>query len=144
MRTVLACILSAFCSVSALRADDDAPMTTAQKLFDAMKAHDGPAATALFVSGATFSSVDEHGKVSVTPFQKFIDFLTASQNKWLERIWNPKVLQHGTIAVVWGDYDFHLNNKFSHCGVDSFQLVKINGEWKIQYLIDTRRRQGCE
>ena len=29
-------------------------------------------------------------------------------------------------------------------GVKKDQLVRINGRWKIQYLIDTRRRVGCE
>ena len=41
-------------------------------------------------------------------------------------------------------YKFYVGEKFSHCGVNSFQLVKIRGEWKIQYIIDTRRRQNCD
>ena len=40
--------------------------------------------------------------------------------------------------------NFTLTGKFSHCGVDSFQLVFINGQWKIQCLIDTRRKQPCK
>jgi len=50
----------------------------------------------------------------------------------------------GPLAMVWATYEFFYNGKFSHCGVDSFQLVRINGQWKIQYLIDTRRRTGCK
>ena len=50
----------------------------------------------------------------------------------------------GELAMVWAPYKFYIGEKFSHCGVDCFQLVKLNGEWKIQYLVDTRRRQGCE
>ena len=48
------------------------------------------------------------------------------------------------LASVWTPYKFFFNGKFSHCGVNSFQLVRLNNEWKIQYLIDTRRRAGCE
>ena len=50
----------------------------------------------------------------------------------------------GEMANVWTPYSFYLNNTFSHCGVNNFQLLKQNGEWKIIYLIDTRRREGCE
>jgi len=50
----------------------------------------------------------------------------------------------GPLAIVWTPYKFYFNGKFSHCGVNSFQLVRFNGVWKIQYLIDTRRRAGCE
>lgn len=46
--------------------------------------------------------------------------------------------------MVWAPYQFYYKGKFSHCGADSFQLVRINGKWKIQYLVDTRRSQGCE
>ena len=50
----------------------------------------------------------------------------------------------GEMANAWTPYSFYLNDSFSHCGVNSFQLLKQNGAWKIIYLIDTRRREGCE
>jgi len=61
-----------------------------------------------------------------------------------ERITFDLVKIDGELAMVWAPYKFYLGEKFSHCGVDAFQLVKINNNWKIQYLIDTRRRQGCD
>ncbi|MEG9326576.1 nuclear transport factor 2 family protein [Salinimicrobium catena] len=50
----------------------------------------------------------------------------------------------GNMANAWTPYLFFLNETFSHCGVNNFQLFKENGDWKIIYLIDTRRREGCE
>ena len=50
----------------------------------------------------------------------------------------------GDMANAWTPYSFYLNDRFSHCGVNSFQLLKQKGEWKIIYLIDTRRREGCD
>ena len=50
----------------------------------------------------------------------------------------------GDMANAWTPYSFYVNEKFSHCGVNNFQLLKQKGEWKIIYLIDTRRREGCE
>lgn len=50
----------------------------------------------------------------------------------------------GDMANAWTPYSFYLNDTFSHCGVNNFQLLKQNEEWKIIYLIDTRRREGCD
>ena len=49
----------------------------------------------------------------------------------------------GPLAIAWTPYNFFYNGKFDHCGANSFQLVRFEGIWKIQYLIDTRRRKGC-
>jgi hypothetical protein len=58
-------------------------------------------------------------------------------------MWNPKVLIHGGLAVVWADYDFHLNGKFSHCGVDSVTLVTVSGAWKISGIAYTMETSEC-
>lgn len=60
-----------------------------------------------------------------------------------ERITFDVIKIDGPLAIVWTPYQFYYNGKFSHCGVNSFQLVRFNNGWKIQYLIDTRRKQGC-
>lgn len=49
----------------------------------------------------------------------------------------------GPLAVVWATYNFFYKGQFSHCGVDSFQLIRFKGSWKIHYLIDTNRKTNC-
>lgn len=74
----------------------------------------------------------------------FIDFVSKEKpGDADERITFETVKVDGPLAIAWTPYSFYYKGKFSHCGVNSFQLVRFNGEWKIQYLIDTRRRQGC-
>lgn len=124
-------------------ADDAAPLAVAQKLFDAMKAHDAAAASALFLPGATLSSVNAEGKATVTAFEKFVERIGASKSNWEERISDPKILEQGPIAVVWANYDFRLDGKVNHCGIDSFQLLKTDGVWKISAVSDTRQTSGC-
>ncbi len=68
----------------------------------------------------------------------------AENPTWDERIQSYNVQVDGTMANVWTPYEFWLNGKFLHCGVNSFQLFKDNGKWKIIYLIDTRRKKGCQ
>ena len=57
-----------------------------------------------------------------------------------ERILNYSIQVDGAMAHVWTPYEFYVNNKFSHKGVNAFTLFKDNGQWKIVYLIDTRRK----
>ncbi|GAA4163006.1 hypothetical protein GCM10022217_31410 [Chryseobacterium ginsenosidimutans] len=62
-----------------------------------------------------------------------------------ERIIIDAIHTDGNLASVFTPYSFYFKGKFSHCGSNSFQLVKQqNGEWKIQYLIDTRRKDNCK
>ena len=42
-----------------------------------------------------------------------------------------------------GFFAFYLDDKFSHCGVDAFQLFKGNTGWEIFQLTDTRKKEGC-
>ena len=143
MRIARVSLAVALCSPLLLRGTaGDEPLAAAQKLFDAMKAHDA-AAAALFLPGATLASVDAKGKPSVMAAEKFAEHIGTGKGVWLERIWNPKVLEHGSIATVWAEYDFHLNGKFSHCGIDSFSLVRTDAGWKIAAVSDTRETSGC-
>ena len=63
---------------------------------------------------------------------------------WDEKISNLKVDVDGGLAHAWMDYEFYLGDKFSHCGVNAMQLVRIAGKWKIIHLIDTRKKAECE
>jgi len=56
-----------------------------------------------------------------------------------ERILSYKIQVDGILAHVWTPYEFYANGKLSHTGVNSFQLFKDEGIWKIIYLVDTRR-----
>jgi hypothetical protein len=60
--------------------------------------------------------------------------------KFEERLLDYSIQVDGAMAHVWTPYEFYLNDKFSHKGVNAFTLFKDNGQWKIVYLIDTRRK----
>lgn len=136
-------LAACFISLAYVASDEQSPTATVQRLFDAMAAHDANAGRALFTEDALLFSVRPDGTAVATPHEKWLERLGASKDAWLERIWNPKVLEHGTIAVVWAEYDFHLNGKFSHCGIDSFSLLKTATGWKIAAVSDTRETSGC-
>lgn len=118
---------------------------TINKLFAAMRNSDANSLKECFADSAILQSITANGKIrneEVGVFVKQISSLPKDSAD--ERISFDVVKVDDALALAWTPYQFYYAGKFSHCGVDSFQLVRINGIWKIQYLIDTRRRKGCQ
>jgi hypothetical protein len=144
MRAVAALLLVSVAGVcSAQSSDEKDVVATVQKLFDAMAAHNSDAARAVTVPEGRLFSANDEGKVSSQTLEEFAGRLSAAKAQMLERVWNPKVFIRGRIAHLWAEYDFHLNGKFHHCGVDSIALVKSADGWKITAIEDTRETSGC-
>lgn len=135
--------------ISKAQTTEDSIKVTISKLFDGMRNGDAALLRSAFADSAILQSIarNKDGKTIITneALNDFADFVS-KQTKGAadEQITYDVIKIDGPLAIVWTPYKFYLNGKFSHCGVNSFQLVRINKEWKIQYLIDTRRRAGCE
>ena len=146
----LVCILSiAFFAISPLMAQttEDSVKATINQLFTAMKNSDSSLLTDAFADSAVLQTIGSRAGKVIIRNEKVSSF--AQQIKNLpkgaadERITFQTILVDGPLALVWTPYQFYYQEKFSHCGVNSFHLIRIDGKWKIQYLIDTRRREPC-
>ena len=127
-------------------AEEKAVLAAVQGFFDSMVTKDAGAAKKILIpEGRLFSVRVQDGKkiVRSSSNQDFIDGLAKSDAAWLERMWDPEVKIRGDIATVWTPYDFHINGKFSHCGIDAFDLVKKDGAWRISGGTYTVERTGC-
>ena len=143
---LLICV--AFCNYVKAQSADDSVRLVVNQLFNAMKDADSALLVSTFADNAILQTVvDKDGKVRIKT-EAVADFAreVGKMQKGIldERIQFDVVRIDAALAIVWAPYKFYYKGKFSHCGVDSFQLVCINGKWKIQYLVDTRRSQGCE
>jgi hypothetical protein len=69
--------------------------------------------------------------------------MPAGKERLLERMWNPEVKVHGGIATLWAPYDFYRDGKFSHCGIDAFDLVRTAAGWQIVGATFTIERTNC-
>ena len=63
--------------------------------------------------------------------------------KFTERYWNPTVLIHNGVAMFWAPYSFDIDGKRSHCGVDQFDFIKVDGQWKLASSMWTVEPNGC-
>jgi len=77
---------------------------------------------------------------------KFLNSVASKnpEDRWEEKLLSYNIQIDSNMANVWTPYEFYLNNNFSHCGVNSFQMFHDSTKWKIIYLIDTRRKQDCK
>jgi hypothetical protein len=126
----------------------DSVTATVNQLFVAMKNSDGKLLQNCFADSAILQTIvnNKEGK-AIVKNESVADFIS-QVNKIVkgdadERITIDFIKIDGDLAIVWTPYQFYYKGKFSHCGVNSFHLVRIANGWKIQYLIDTRRKSGC-
>lgn len=84
--------------------------------------------------------------VKTSDFNTFLKSIVSipDTTKFREKLLSYQIQVDGSMANAWTPYEFYINDKLSHCGVNSFQLHKKDGAWKIIYIIDTRRREDCD
>lgn len=113
-----------------------------ENLFQAMKSADSLRVKNAFSGSAIMQTFGKNQEIRTDKVEDFAKQVGASKAGDLdERFTISKILVDGNMASVWVPYQFYYKGDFSHCGVNSFQLAKINNEWKIQYIIDTRRKK---
>ena len=136
--------------VTPLRAQttEDSVKAAVNLLFTGMIRSDADMIRSSFTDSAILQSiVEKDGKTStrtesIGEFAQTISKLEKGVAD--ERIRFDVIKIDGPLAIVWAPYSFYYKGQLNHCGVDSFQMLLVDGVWKIQYLVDTRRKQACK
>lgn len=118
-------------------------------MFEGMKSKNTDLIKAAFHAEATMQTVKSGETGSELGSNSVEDFLnriasTPATTTLDERILDYQIKVDGDMAAAWTPYEFYVNENFSHCGVNSFQLIRTPDGWKITYIIDTRRKEGCK
>ncbi len=145
-RTILALCLFWGAQHTAAQTREYEVREAVNRFFDGMNRGD----TVLLRSACTGSMIlqtcrtDSTGAVTAVKTDSFAEFVSLigapRKNEFEERITFGKVLTEESLASVWAPYTFYLNGEVSHTGTNSLQLVRTGEGWKIQYIIDTRRK----
>jgi ketosteroid isomerase-like protein len=69
--------------------------------------------------------------------------MRSETRKLHEHYWNPTVLVHGGIALFWAPYEFMVDGKRSHCGIDTIDLVQVDGKWRLASVMYTVEPDAC-
>ena len=126
------------------------PQKTIELFFKAFHEQDTTVMRSLTYGEISLRSIgkDKTGtaQISSESFAGFLKSIASVPNTMIfqEKIHSYEIKTDGEMAHVWTPYTFFVNGKLSHCGVNSFQLFKENGEWKIISIVDTRRKNNCK
>lgn len=120
-------------------------VATVQRIFDAMATCDAATIRALSLPhGRLFRLTPGSDQPPrSTTLEDFAAQFATCHRRLLERMWAPQVRVHKGIATVWAPYDFWIDDAFSHCGIDSFELIRHEGAWKLAGGSYTVERDGC-
>ncbi|MEO0573448.1 MAG: nuclear transport factor 2 family protein [Bacteroidota bacterium] len=139
-------------SVSLVKAQDsdkEAVKKTVEGFFEAFHNQDS-VAMKKYVAADVLLQTTGRNKQGITQFKsQSIERLYESivripdSISFEEKLTSWSIQVDRTMANAWVGYEFWLNGNFSHCGINSFQMVNFDGDWKIVYLIDTRGKAGC-
>lgn len=138
------------CAIAQTETQGTAIMQPIVHLFTGMNQGDSAMVRSAFAREVTLATIftDKTGKVVLRRESSLASFLkavgTPHPEPWSEPIWETRIEVDGNLAQVWTRYAFYLGRKFSHCGIDAFQLLYDGQEWKIFHLADTRQTTGCQ
>ena len=116
------------------------------QLFDGMEKGDSSLVRRLFLPNATlntcFVNAKGEAKVHRDSLAAFLNSIgTPHKQVWDERLLSCEIKIDGNLAAVCTNYEFYVDNVYSHEGVNAFQLVKTDDTWKILVISDTRRKK---
>ena len=81
--------------------------------------------------------------ITAHPNSFWTDSSQADGHVYREQYWTPTVMIRGGIAVVWAPYEYWIDGKTSHCGVDVIDFVKIDGKWFVSNAMWTVEPEAC-
>ena len=122
-----------FSLVVCAQSAEDSVKAAVNQLFEGMKNADASLVSASFSDSAILQTIGrgKEGQVIIRNEQvkSFADFVSKQKKGAAdERISFETIRIDGPLAVVWTPYKFYYEGKFSHCGVNSFQLSRIDNQ----------------
>lgn len=121
---------------------------TVIEFFNAMRESDGDGMKTFLTPNATLHTVvlNEDGEAILrrTEIEAFMNSVNQSEVGALdEQLTSFTAHVDGNLSTAWMNYSFYYNGEFSHCGVNTMNLIQTESGWKIFSIADTRRQEGC-
>jgi hypothetical protein len=139
-------ILQLLISISSFAQDEkENVLNVVRDFFDSIEKSDSIKYKAVFLPEARFHIARTQGDAAKYASRPAIQSFFKAGTKFSERMRSKgvKVEVHQQIAMAWVPYDFYVNGNFTHCGLDAFTLLKIEGVWKISSLSFSVEKEGC-
>lgn len=150
MKKLFTILFLAITASSFAQTDQEQIKASINQVFDGMRKNDTTLIRQVLHSSCFLKSIgkNKNGEVKLQEDQ-IIDWLKSVGTKrdgvvLDERLTAYDIKIDGEMAMAWTPYEFYVNDKFNHCGVDVFTMMKTDKGWKIVGIVDTRRKDDCK
>jgi len=119
-------------------ADGKAAIAVADSVLATLSSGNNPTLARLTLDSAVVGGVglrDGVERLSLRTWGLYIN--RTGPSTFTERGFDATVRVQDRVAQVWMPYDLYIGDKWSHCGVDTFTLMKNEGRWRVAALIYT-------
>lgn len=144
---VMFCCVLSISSVAQSNDDAKAVKGVIDSLFSEMAASNPPAIVALQMPESKLVAIargkDGKNQIHYYSAEAFSKFFTKKDANIEEKMYSPKTEIDGDAAMYWGRYVFFVDGKISHCGLNTFHLVRTTDGWKIAGAASTIDPTSC-
>lgn len=138
---VVVSMLAAFVSSARAQTADPegkAVIAVADSVLAALTGSDGATLARLTLDSAIVGGAGlRNGAERLTLRSMSLYINRADTTTFTERGFEATSRVQDRVAQVWMPYDLYIGTKWSHCGIDTFTLMKRDGRWRVAALIYT-------
>jgi hypothetical protein len=128
------------------RPDEDPAITAVKSFMKAFDAQDAEAMSAHIVDGATIAVIEERegkDRARILPLSALVTSIAANPADLAEPVWTIAVMSKAPVSMVHAKYEFLIDGERSHCGFNIYNLMRIDGEWKIASITYSHVEDDC-
>ena len=130
--------------VNSMEEEKVAVLNVVDRIFDGMRAGDAEVIKALVLPETNLDRITPNQPVNHSKLSGWVDWVaTLKPGQVDEQIFDVVVQVEGPLANVWAPFTIAIDGEMKSCGVNHFTLVKLEGSWKVAYLIDTHTPEKC-
>lgn len=119
-------------------ADSKAVIAVADSVLAALTSGDNATLARLTLDSAVVGGAGLRNGVESISLRSWAPYINRTgKSTFTERGFDATARVQDRVAQVWMPYDLYLGDKWSHCGVDTFTLMKSEGRWRVAALIYT-------
>ena len=135
---VVVIIVAAFAQsarAQTIDAEGKAVIAVADSVLAALSSGDNSTLARLTLDSAVVGGAGLRGNVESLSLRSWAPYISRTgKSDFTERGFDATARVQDRVAIVWMPYDLYIGDKWSHCGVDTFTLMKHEGAWRVAVL----------
>ena len=125
--------------------DLSTPEDAVRSLFRAMYLGDAELVDRIFLEDGQLRRVTNTGEIRPDGLPRWRGWVSEqAAGDAVEEIFDVETQAFGNLATVWAPFIVAYKGNIVGCGVNTFTLAKIDGDWRIVFGMDTAAPEGTE